>query len=77
MICGLSMYASTSQGMRRTVEEMRREAQTVAHAAVESAGTDLTGAMVRSLEHQRAADVSATMLRRADQALGSIIDIRV
>jgi flagellar basal body rod protein FlgG len=63
--------------MRRAVDDMRREAQTVAHATVAGANADLTGAMVRSLEHQRAAEASAAMLRCADQALGSVIDILV
>jgi hypothetical protein len=56
---------------------MRREAQTVAHGLVDGSGADLTGAMVRSLERQRTAEASNSILRHADRTLGSTIDILV
>jgi hypothetical protein len=66
-----------SQGLRRAVDDIRREAQTVAHGLVDGSGADLTGAMVRSLERQRATEASASVLRHVDRTLGSTIDILV
>lgn len=77
MISALSSYATAAQGMRRAVDNIRREAQTVAHGVVAGSGSDLSRAMARSLEQQRAVEASAGALRRADQARGSLIDILV
>ena len=49
----------------------------MAHSVVDGASADLTGAAVRSAEQQRAAEANAAALRRANSALGSVIDIRV
>ncbi len=64
-------------GLRRSLVNMRRETQTVAHAVVEGATADLTGAAVRSTEQKRAAEANAAALRRANEALGSVVDILV
>jgi hypothetical protein len=77
VIGGLSIYASASQGMRRAMDGIRREAQTVAHGIADGSTADLTGAMARSLGHQRAAEDSAAALRCTDRTLGSSIDILV
>jgi flagellar basal body rod protein FlgG len=77
MISALSSYATAAQGTRRAVDTIRREAQTVAHGVVGGSTADLTGAMVRSLEQQRAFEASAAVLRQADRALGNTIDILV
>ena len=77
MISALSSYATAAQGMRRAVDNIRRDAQTVAHGVVPGSTADLTGAMVRSIEQQCAAEASAATLRQADRALGSVIDILV
>ena len=77
MINALSSYATAAQGMRRAVDHIRREAQTVAQGIVAGSTTDLTGAMVRSMEQQRALEASAAVLRRTDEARGSVIDILV
>jgi flagellar basal body rod protein FlgG len=77
MINALSSYATAAQGMRRAVDNIRREAQTVARGVMAGSTADLTGAMARSLEQQRALEASAAALRRTDEARGSVIDILV
>lgn len=77
MITGLPALATSLYGIRRSLEGLRREAQTVAHAVVDGATADLTGAAVRSAEQQRAAEANAAALRRSNETLGSVIDIRV
>ncbi len=77
MTSGIGTLATSLYGLRRSLDGLRREAQTVAHSVVDGAGADLTGAAVRSAEQQRAAEANAAALRRANSALGSVIDIRV
>jgi flagellar basal body rod protein FlgG len=77
MDAGFSSVSSSLYGLRRSLDGLRREAQTVAHSVVDGATADLTGAMVRSIEHQRAAEANAAAIRRTNQAVGSVIDILV
>jgi flagellar basal body rod protein FlgG len=77
MDAGFSSVSSSLYGLRRSLDGLRREAQTVAHSVVDGATADLTGAMVRSIEHQRAAEANAAAIRRTNQAMGSVIDILV
>jgi hypothetical protein len=77
MVSGLASLSVNLYGLRRSLEGLRREAQTVAHAVVDGATADLTGAMVRSRESQRAAEANAAALRRSSETLGSAIDILV
>lgn len=62
-------------GLRRSLDGLRREAQTVAHATVEGSTADLTGAMVRSTVGHQAAEANAAALKRRNETLGSVIDI--
>ncbi|MCC7258416.1 MAG: hypothetical protein IT486_08585 [Gammaproteobacteria bacterium] len=77
MTTGFGTLATSLYGLRRSLDGLRREAQTVAHSGVDGATADLTGAAVRSAEQQRAAEANAAALRRASETLGSVIDIRV
>lgn len=75
MNVGFSTLTTNLYGLRRSLDGLRREAQTVAHAVVDGSTADLTGATVRSAEQQRAAEANAAALRRANETLGSVIDI--
>ena len=75
MISGLPSLSVSLYGLRRSLDGLRREAQTVAHAVVDGATADLTGAAVRSLEHQRTAEANAIALKRVNETLGSVIDV--
>ena len=75
MVSGLPSLAVNLYGLRRSLDNLRREAQTVAHAVVDGSGADLTGAAVRSAENQRAAKANAAALKRVNETLGSVIDI--
>jgi hypothetical protein len=75
MNTGFSTLSTSLYGLRRSLDGLRREAQTVAHAVVDGSTADLTGAAVRSTEQQRAAEANAAALRRANETLGSVIDI--
>lgn len=75
MDAGFATLSTSLYGLRRSLDGLRREAQTVAHGVVDGSTADLTGAMVRSAEQQRAAEANAAALKRTNQALGSIIDI--
>ncbi len=77
MTTSLSTIATSLPGLRRSLDGLRREAQTVAHSVVDGSAADLTGVAVRSAEHQRAAATNAAALRRANETLGSLIDIMV
>ena len=77
MIPGLQSVANSLCGLKRSLEDLRREARTVAHAVVDGSTADLTGATVRSVEHGVAAEANAAALRRTNDTLGSTIDIRV
>jgi hypothetical protein len=77
MVAGLPSLTVSLYGLRRSLDGLRREAQTVAHAVVDGSTADLTGAAVRSAEQKRAAEANAAALRRSNEALGSVIDIRV
>jgi predicted regulator of Ras-like GTPase activity (Roadblock/LC7/MglB family) len=68
-------YSIGMAGMRRSLDNLRREAKTVAHAVVDGNTADLAGAMARSQDEQRIAAANAEALRRADKARGSVIDI--
>jgi hypothetical protein len=75
MNTGFSTLSTSLYGLRRSLDGLRREAQTVAHAVVDGSTADLTGAAVRSIEQQRAAEANAAALRRTNETLGSVIDI--
>lgn len=77
MNTGFRTLSTSLYGLRRSLDGLRREAQTVAHAVVDGSTADLTGATVRSAGQQRAAEANAAALRRANETLGSLIDIRV
>lgn len=77
MDAGLASISSNLYGLRRSLDGLRREAQTVAHAVVDGSTADLTAAMVRSVEHRHAAEANAAAIRRSNEALGSVIDILV
>lgn len=77
MQTGLSTLYSGLAGVRRNVAALQREARNIAHAVADGPAADLTGAMVRSIEYRQAAQASATVIRRADQSLGSFINILV
>ena len=77
MDAGFATLSTSLYGLRRSLDGLRRDAQTVAHAVVDGSTADLTGAMVRSAEQQRAAEANAAAMRRANQTLGSAIDILV
>lgn len=62
-------------GLRRSLDGLRREAQSVAQATAEGSTADLTGAMVRSTAEHQAAEANATALKRSNETLGSVIDI--
>ncbi len=76
MVSSLQSMANSLYGLRRSLDGLRREAHTVAHAIVDGSTADLTGAEVRSREQQLAAQANAAALKRANEALGSTIDIR-
>jgi hypothetical protein len=75
MAMGIPTLATSLYGLRRSLDGLRREAQTVAHAVVDGSTADLTGAAVRSKAHQRAAEANAAALKRTNETLGSVIDI--
>ena len=75
MTTGLGTITTSLYGLRRSLDGLRREAQTVAHSVVDGSTADLTGAAVRSAEHRLAAEANAAALRRANETLGSVIDI--
>jgi hypothetical protein len=77
MVSGLPSLAINLYGLRRSLDGLRREAQTVASAVTDGATADLTGAAVRSHELRRAAEANAAAARRVNETLGSVIDIRV
>ncbi len=77
MDAGLASISSSLYGLRRSLDGLRREAQTVAHAVVDGSTADLTAAMVRSVEQRHAAEVNAASARRVNDTLGSVIDILV
>lgn len=77
MVSGLPSLAISLYGLRRSLDGLRREAQTVAAAVTDGATADLTGAAVRSEERQRAAEANAAAAKRVSETLGSTIDIRV
>jgi hypothetical protein len=77
MIPELRTLANSLYGLKRSLEGLRREARTVAHAVADGNGADLTGTAVRSGQERRAAEANAAALRRSNDALGSRIDIRV
>lgn len=67
--------ANSLYGLRRSLDGLRREAQTVAHATVEGSTADLTGAMVRGTVERQAAEANAAALKRSSETLGTVIDI--
>jgi hypothetical protein len=71
----IATYSIGMAGMRRSLDNLRREAKTVAHATVDGATADLTGAMARSQDEQRIAEANAEAIKRADKARGSVIDV--
>ena len=75
MTTGFPTLATNLYGLRRSLDGLRREAQTTAHAIVDGATADLTGAAVRSMEQHRAAQANAAALRRVSGTRGSVIDI--
>lgn len=75
MNVGFSTLTTSLHGLRRSLDGLRREAQTVAHAVVDGATADLTGAAVRSAAHQRSAEANAAAMKRANETLGSVIDV--
>jgi flagellar basal body rod protein FlgG len=77
MDAGLASISNSLYGLRRSLDGLRRESQTVAHGVVDGSTADLTGAMVRSAEHQRAAEANAAALKRAHKTMGAVIDILV
>lgn len=77
MLSGVPSLAISLYGLRRSLEGIRREAQSVAHAVTDGATADLNEAAVRSEEQQKAAEANAAAARRVNETLGSTIDIRV
>lgn len=77
MDAGLNSVAASLYGLRRSLEGLRREAQTVARAVTEGSTADLPGTSVRMAEEQRTAEANAAAMRRQNDALGSVIDVRV
>jgi hypothetical protein len=75
MNLGFTTLSTSLDGMRRSLDGLRREAQTVARAVVDGSTADLTGAAVRSAVQQRATEANAATLKRANETLGSVIDI--
>ncbi len=75
MDAGFATVSANLYGLRRSLDGLRREAQTIAHSVVDGSTADLTGAMVRSTEHRHAAQANAAAIRRTNDALGSVIDV--
>jgi hypothetical protein len=73
----LNALQSAQQGINRGLEGISRSAHTVSHANVEGGiGTDVTVAMVESLESKLLVQLSVKMLTTAHEALGSLLDVR-
>ncbi|CAG0941594.1 hypothetical protein GPROT2_01383 [Gammaproteobacteria bacterium] len=68
-------YSIGMAGMRRSLADLRQQARTVAHAAVDGGAADLGGALVRSRQAEMAAEANANAVKRADQARGTVIDL--
>jgi hypothetical protein len=75
MDAGFSTLSTSQMGIQRGLDGLRREAQSIAHSNVDGAPEDLAGAMVRSIEQKALAEANAVALRRANRAMGSVIDI--
>jgi hypothetical protein len=62
-------------GIQRGIQGLNTEVHAIATAVgTASEPADLAGAMVRSLVYTRSIEANAAVIRRADDALGSLID---
>lgn len=77
MNTGSLSLANNLYGLRRSLDGLRREAQTVAHAVVDGSTADLTGAAVRSAQERLAAEANAAAIKRVNETLGTVVDILV
>lgn len=73
----LGALQSAELGIKRGLEGIERNAQTVANASVEPAKTeDVTNALVDSLQQRNAVTANARMLSAADLTLGTLLNVK-
>ena len=69
---------SALAGVQRGLRELDRAAQQVASVSVtRQEPVSLAKALVESIQAQRQVEASASVVRRIDQSLGSLVDIFV
>lgn len=73
-----SIFGSATTGIQRGLESLRRDANTVAQANTREEGVlepDILDALVQLSADRNQVEASATVIRRADEALASLLDI--
>ena len=72
----LSALSAGLRGIQRGMKGLQQEAQNVAQATADgSAPVELAESLVNTLQHQRGIQASAKVIQRADETLGSLIDM--
>ena len=64
------------RGIQRGMEGLQQEAQKIARTTIDgSEPVELAESLVKTLEHQQGIEASAKVIQRADETLGSVIDM--
>ena len=74
-----SVNHSAIQGIRKGMDDLARDAQTVAHANVVDGNTtqDLTGALVNTTLTEAQIEAAVEVLKAADETLGFLLDTNI
>ncbi len=76
MNTNLSVLSTGMRGIQRGMRSLQQEAQNVAQATADGAApVELAESLVNTLQYQRGIQASAKVIQRADEPLGSLIDM--
>ena len=75
MDSAFSALTSAASGIQTNLRGLQQTAQEIATASVnDESPLDLTDSLVDAMVQQRALEASANVMRRVDEAIGTIID---
>ena len=69
-----SIYATGLAGMQREMQGLMREAKAIAAPANGFEVGDVARSLVNAKQHQRVIEAQASVIARADRAIGHLID---
>ncbi len=77
-LSALSAFSSGSRGIQRGIAGLQAEAQKIADSSIDGLEpVELAESFTKMAEHERGIQVSVAVVRRADEALGSLIDMMI